>query len=571
MNSQVQKPCTKPYCFFCVMNESNLLLRRTNLAKIFKTMAVRDDKEHVLVLCCLWNIAMNQPNDLEFPSLGIFHCMSKLILKGVHHKNWLLKDQNIYIPYYASHIIGSYTMNNPKLAKKAVFSDVIPPLLRLLRGDITWVEQRVAVRALGHLATYDVSFNKLIEYEGEIVKSCMNIASNCLKIVYNSFVQKNDVQRLKYHSDLLTRGVGGYEFEGKKAKEWASQLQCWSISLLICFVKRERCINLICNDQVFIKELSDMWGGLVNQKSPCGIGLLRSLCDSKIGRFSVASSKEAILGLCNISRSSNEWQYMAIETLLLIIKDQNTRYKVIDPIIFYLKDLVEVGKIKGGKKVGEKITQVLLQDYGMVKCGKVKLGENVERVMKEIWEVKVEKRKNEKLMSEKEILEGKNLATKMKKEGNKLFLGGDIEGSLVNYTNALVICPLRYKKERVVLYSNRAQCYLLLKDPKCAISDTTRAICLSTKNPHSKSLWRRSQAYDMLGLAKESLMDSLMFINCDNCTKSKRRRRFDVPYYVTRLISKQNRATWLFANVDSTSQYDRVEVVEDLEDRKQDL
>ncbi|KAL9245825.1 hypothetical protein vseg_019430 [Gypsophila vaccaria] len=571
MKSKVLKPCTKPYCFFCVMNEPNSPLRSANLAKIFETMASTDDEEHVLVLSCLWGLAISKPNDSEFPSLGIFRCMSKLILKGVTHRNWLLKDQNIYIPYYAAHIIGSYTMNKPKLARKAVISGVIPPLLDLLRGEISWVEQRVAVRALGHLATHDVSFNKLIEYEGEIVKSCINIACNCLKVVYSSFVQKVETKRLKYHSDVLTRGVGGVEFEDKKAEKWASDLRCWSLSLLDCFVRRDRCINLICNDQNFMKNLSEMWGGLVNKKSFCGIRLLRSLCHTKIGRFCVATSKEAIVGLCNTSRSSNEWQYMAIEALLSIIKDPKTRYEAIDPIIFYLKDLVEVGKIKGRIKLGEKITQALLQDYGMVKYGKVKLGEKVERAMEEIWEVKVERRKKETLMSEKEILEGKSVATKMKKEGNKLFLEGDIEGSLVKYTSALVFCPLRYKKERVVLYSNRAQCYLLLKDPKCAISDTSRAISLSSKHPHSKSLWRRSQAYDMLGLARESLMDCLMFVSCNNCDKSKRRGRLGLPFYTNRLINKQIRATWLFADVDWTSQCDRLEEYEGLEDGNRSL
>ncbi|KNA17245.1 hypothetical protein SOVF_081480 [Spinacia oleracea] len=533
-----------------------------------------DDQEHVLVLSSLWNLAMNQPNDPEFPSLGIFQCMSNFILKGINYKDWLLVDQNIYIPYYAAHIIGSYTMNNPKFAEKAANSGVIPPLLDLLRGKMSWVEQRVAVRALDHLASHEKSFKKLKDYEGEIVGLSMKIASKCLKEVYDSFVRKGETERveLEYQCDLLTRGVGGLEFANRKAEEWASQLQCWCLSLLDCFVKRERGLNLICcNNQSFLTDLSKMWGGLVNRKSASGIGLIRGLCHSKKGRISVANSKEVILSLCNTSRSSDDFQYMAIESLLLILKDSDTRYKVIDYAVLYLKDLVEISRVKERKGVvGEMITQVLLQDYGKIKYGKLRLSEGAEKGLEEIWEVKVEKRKREKLMNDEEIKEMKCLANQMKKEGNKLFWEGDIEGGLMKYTKGLDICPLKYRKERIVLFSNRAQCNLILKNPENVISDTTKAVCLSSRgnnnNPHCKSLWRRSQAYDMLGLAKESLMDCLLFIHCNKNSKSNGRKEYNVPYYAARMISKQTRATWLFTGVVSTSQCDHFEDIQEPDD-----
>lgn len=563
MNPKLQ-PCTKPYCFFCAMNEPNPLLRRTKLAKCFKEMPFTDDQEHVLVLNSLWNLAMNQPDDPEFPSLGIFNCMSNFILKAINHRDWLLKDQNIYIPYYAAHIIGTYTMNKPNFAEKAANSGVIPPLLELLRGKISWVEQRVAVRALGHLATHEISFKKLIDYEEETVKSSMKTASTCLEVICESFVRKGEEEREGYHGDLLTRGIGGLEFENRKAEEWASQLQCWSLTLLDYFAKRERSIDLICN-QGFLNDLGGIWGGLVNKNSPAGIGLIRSLCYSKSGRISIASSKQAILSLCNTSRSSDDWQYMAIESLLQLLKDPNTRYKVMDPAIFYLKDLVEIRSLKRRKRVGEVITQVLLQDYAKIKYGQLRLSERAQRALEEIWDFRVERKKREKLMGEDDIRQKKSLTTQLKKEGNKLFWAGDIEGGLVKYTRALELCPLRYKKERIVLHSNRAQCYLLLKDPESSISDTTMAICLSGKgNPHSKSLWRRSQAYDMINLAKESLMDCLLFINCNRSSKG--RKRINIPYYAACLISKQIVATWIFAGVNSSKSSDHhLEDVEELE------
>lgn len=137
----------------------------------------------------------------------------------------------------------------------------------------------------------------------------------------------------------------------------------------------------------------------------------------------------------------------------------------------------------------------------------------------------------------------------VKLEGNSLFSSGNIAGSASKYSEALTLCPVRSKKERVVLYSNRAQCHLLLQQPLVAISDATRALCLhNPPNRHAKSLWRRAQAYDMLGLAKESLLDAILFIN--ECSQSNdpdlSLRQNKVPDYAERLVKKQMRAAWLF-------------------------
>jgi hypothetical protein len=82
----------------------------------------------------------------------------------------------------------------------------------------------------------------------------------------------------------------------------------------------------------------------------------------------------------------------------------------------------------------------------------------------------------------------------VKLEGNSRFSAGDIGGAAAKYSEALSLCPVRAKKERVVLHSNRAQCHLLLHNAEGAISDTTRALSIhSPVNRHSKSLWRRAQ------------------------------------------------------------------------------
>lgn len=320
-------------CFFCIMKEPDSSIRSNGIKNYFKKMPLIDeDQELVLVLSGLWTMAMSQPNDKELPSLGIFECMASLINKGINQKSWLQKNQNIYIPYYASHIIGSYTMNNVEFAIKALDCGVLVPLLELLKGKMTWVEQRVAIRAIGHLASYEKTFKDVAIYEEEIVKLAMKLASTCLEVVYKEFVGVKDLNmRLKYHCDLLTRGVGGLEMENSKAEEWASQLQCWSLHLLNCFAIKERCLNIIC-EQNFLKDLSEMWGGLANDSSPGGVGLIRVLCYNKDGRRCIAESKDVIKNLCNLSRSSDDWQYMGIDCLLLLLADSGT-VKLCDHLI----------------------------------------------------------------------------------------------------------------------------------------------------------------------------------------------------------------------------------------------
>ncbi|XP_020240015.2 uncharacterized protein LOC109818889 [Cajanus cajan] len=541
-------------CFFCILSETVPSVRRAKIAQYFKQMPLRDNQEHVLVLSGLWKIAMTKPNDPEFPSLGIFTCMAKLISKGVTHRTWLLRHQNIYIPYYAAHIIGSYTIEKPKFAKKAVKSFVVKPLLELLRGKISWVEQRVALRALANLASHEATFEAVKVHEVEIIEAAMNIASTCLNKVYDVFVGLKKSHRLKYHRNLLTRGVGGLELENIKAEEWASQLQSWSLYLLHCFACRERSLRLICKKR-FLKGLCGMWGGLTNPSSPSGIGLVKTLCHTQMGRESIAGLQEVVESLCNVSRSSDERQHMAVESLMQLLIDPVTRYKVLDMVAPVLADLVELRDIKGKHhKVGKTIMHVLLQDYHKIKLCKVSLSERTRRRLEELFDLKVERVKREKLTSVQEMREKEALSCVLKREGSERFFAGEVEKAVMKYSEALDLCPLKLRKERIVLHSNRAQCYLLLKDAEGAISDATRALCLSSvARPHSKSLWRRSQAYDMKGLANESLMDCLKFIN----TKG-----FKIPYYAARFFNKQMNNTWLFASAKSKWYRKREEIKE---------
>ncbi|KAL2503773.1 ARM-repeat/Tetratricopeptide repeat (TPR)-like protein [Abeliophyllum distichum] len=192
------------------MKEVNPSKRRASILTFFRELPSQDDDGQILPISGLWNTAMAHPNDHEFIELGIFECMVALIGKGVRNRRWLSHDQNIYI-------IGSYTMNMEEFAERAVNAGVIPALVELLRGRLTWVEQRVAVRALGHLATYASTFPAVASH-GEILELSMQLATSSLEIVYTHFYQYAD-RRLSYHCDLLTHGMGGIEMESRKAEE----------------------------------------------------------------------------------------------------------------------------------------------------------------------------------------------------------------------------------------------------------------------------------------------------------------------------------------------------------------
>ncbi|KAL1561532.1 hypothetical protein AAHA92_04224 [Salvia divinorum] len=589
----------------------------------------------------------------------------------------------------------------------AVHEGVIPALVELLRGMLTWVEQRVAVRALGHLATYTSTFTALACH-GEILELAMQLAASSLEIVYTHFYQYVD-RRLSYHCDLLTRGMGGVEMESRKAEEWASQVQCWSLQLINCFAFRHE--------------------------------FRPTICKLELGRGPVASCPSIIDALCNIARSSDDWQYMAIDCLVGLLQDPSTCHKVIDTALPALLDLTEITTLGEHKKLGDSIVNVLqecIQTHGIgrnsissrakeqaeellnsreqlkweksmpkedlhikqaaalvVKLEDMKQGYNLqlsedeaslwmfplsslptaESVLRNLPGSKVEienldplvgmllllplpfqifktnmpsymeskllsfqpegirfilrhgvrvllademglgktlqvidtalpalldlaeittlgehkklgdsivnalqdciqthgigrnsissraKEQVEELLNSREQLKWEKSMPKedlhikqaaalvVKLEGNSLFSSGDISGAALKYSEALALCPVRSKKERIVLYSNRAQCNLLLQQPVAAISDATRALCLQNPvNLHAKSLWRRAQAYDMLGFAKESLLDAILYINeCSQSTDhDAASRQNKVPEYAERFVKKQIRAAWLF-------------------------
>lgn len=222
--------------------------------------------------------------------------------------------------------------------------------------------------------------------------------------------------------------------------------------------------------------------------------------------------------------------------------------QVIDKAVPALVDLAEISTLGDHKKLGDSIVNVLRECIQSQGAGRNSISSHAKEEVEELLNSR-QRLKWEKNMLKEDLHIKQAAALVVKLEGNSLFSSGDISGAPSKYSEALALCPMRSKKERVVLYSNRAQCNLLLQQPLAAISDATRALCIhSPINRHAKSLWRRAQAYDMLGLAKESLLDAILFIN--ECSQSSdpdlSLRQNKVPDYAERLVKKQMRAAWLF-------------------------
>ncbi|KAL6493141.1 hypothetical protein OROGR_032900 [Orobanche gracilis] len=211
-------------------------------------------------------------------------------------------------------------------------------------------------------------------------------------------------------------------------------------------------------------------------------------------------------------------------------------------------DLAEITTLGDHKKLGDSIVDALEEYIQSPSTGCSSISSRAKEEIEELLASR-QRMKWEKSMPKEDLHIKHAAALVVKLEGNSLFSTGDISGAASKYSEALSLCPMRSKKERVVLYSNRAQCHLLLQQPLAAISDATRALCLHNPvNRHARSLWRRAQAYDMLGLAKESLLDAILFINefSQSGDPDLSLRQNKVPDYAERLVKNQMRAAWLF-------------------------
>ncbi|GAA6226215.1 tetratricopeptide repeat protein 1 [Lates japonicus] len=114
-------------------------------------------------------------------------------------------------------------------------------------------------------------------------------------------------------------------------------------------------------------------------------------------------------------------------------------------------------------------------------------------------------REVEKELTEEEKESRRQQSLTLKEKGNSQFKAGDWSAAERSYTEALVLCPVCFSRERAVLFSNRAAARLHLDLKDQAISDCTRAIEL---NPdYVRALLRRAELYEQTEKLDEALED----------------------------------------------------------------
>ncbi|XP_002741398.1 uncharacterized protein LOC100373793 [Saccoglossus kowalevskii] len=127
----------------------------------------------------------------------------------------------------------------------------------------------------------------------------------------------------------------------------------------------------------------------------------------------------------------------------------------------------------------------------------------------------------EKDMTDEDKERRKQQAQELKVKGNDVFKDGDFSEAIDAYTQALLICPLCYKKERSIMYSNKAACHVRTENYEEAISDCSKAIELHST--YVKALLRRAQTYEKLEKLDEALEDYQKVLHLDNSSWEARR------------------------------------------------
>ncbi|XP_068134417.1 tetratricopeptide repeat protein 1-like [Hyperolius riggenbachi] len=132
-------------------------------------------------------------------------------------------------------------------------------------------------------------------------------------------------------------------------------------------------------------------------------------------------------------------------------------------------------------------------------CGEELTEEEVEELDEE------ELLEMEKDMTEEEREDRRKESAHSKEEGNELFKKGDYAVAETIYTQALQKCPAFFKKDRSILFSNRAAARAKQNKNDLALKDCTKAIEL---NPdYIRALLRRAELYEKTEKLDEALAD----------------------------------------------------------------
>ena len=108
-------------------------------------------------------------------------------------------------------------------------------------------------------------------------------------------------------------------------------------------------------------------------------------------------------------------------------------------------------------------------------------------------------------LTQDEKTELKSQAVALKKAGNDLYVSGANTEAFEKYCEALDTCPLDFKEDRAILFSNKAAALIKLNKKEHAVEECSKAIEL---NPdYLKALTRRGRLYEDTDRPHEAFAD----------------------------------------------------------------
>jgi len=108
-------------------------------------------------------------------------------------------------------------------------------------------------------------------------------------------------------------------------------------------------------------------------------------------------------------------------------------------------------------------------------------------------------------LTEEELKTRHELAQKLKCEANNYYKESSYIQAITKYTEAVLICPLEQKKDRAVLYANRAAALMGDDRNQLALDDCNKALVLDEN--YLKALERRARLNKQLDYLDEALSD----------------------------------------------------------------
>ncbi|XP_041477099.1 tetratricopeptide repeat protein 1-like [Lytechinus variegatus] len=184
-------------------------------------------------------------------------------------------------------------------------------------------------------------------------------------------------------------------------------------------------------------------------------------------------------------------------TGLPVTSDDST----IQPVASKVQELTQDEEVCEGLEAEEKEDDRLQEE-----------GENVEE--EKIVEDEMEMRQQrEDAMTNEERENLKEEAQSHKAKGNNLFKQDEFLDAISSYSQALEVCPLCFKKERSIMYANRAACRVRREQNEMAIEDCNKALEL---HPHYLKVWlRRANTYELMEKLDEALADFKQVLELD--------------------------------------------------------